>query len=116
MRGLIKVSWIALIAAGYFTATILSGCGSGASTPPPVLSISFAGGSSGTVVQGQSLTITAAISNDSSGKGVTWKLSGPGALSKQTSSSVEYDAPVSVASSITAMSAITKLAATPRKT
>src|SRR6266850_23093 len=112
MRGLIKVSRIALIAAGNLTATILSGCGSGSSAPPPppVISISFTGGSSETVAQGQSVTITAAISNDTSGKGVTWKLSGPGALSKQTSTSVEYDAPASVASNVTAMITATAVA------
>lgn len=111
MRGLRKISWIALMAIGYLTATILSGCGSGTSAPPPpVISISFTGGSSQTITQGQSTTITAAILNDSSGKGVTWKLTGPGALSKQTSTSVEYDAPASVVSDVTAMITATAVA------
>ncbi len=105
-------AWIALVAAGYVTVTILSGCGSGSSAPlpSPVLSINFPGGSSQTIAQGQSVTITVAISNDSSGKGVTWKLTGPGTLSKQTSTSVEYDAPASVASSVTATVTATAVA------
>jgi dienelactone hydrolase len=110
MRGLKNNAWIALMAIGYLTATILCGCGAGSSAPPPVLSISFPSGSSKTIVQGQSVTITVAISNDTSGKGVTWKLTGPGALSKQTSTSVEYDAPASVASSVTATVTATAVA------
>ena len=91
-------------------AAILSGCGSGTSTPPPAISISFPGGSSQTIMAGQSVSITVNVSNDSSGRGVTWKLTGPGALSKQTSTSVEYDSPVSVASNATATVTATAVA------
>src|SRR5215469_16343311 len=101
---------IALVALGCLSVAILSGCGDGTSTPQPVLSISFSGGNSQTVVQGQSLTITAIIQNDPSEQGVTWKLTGPGALSKQTTMSVEYDAPASVASNVTAMITATAVA------
>ena len=83
----------------------VSGCGggsSGSSVPPPPISVSFNGGSSQTIGQGQSATITAIVANDPSGKGVTWMLTGPGALSKQTSTSVEYDGPPAVASNATA--------------
>jgi hypothetical protein len=61
----------------------VSGCGGGSSLPPPPISVSFNGGSSQTIGQGQSATITAIVANDQSGKGVTWMLTGPGALSKQ---------------------------------
>ncbi len=101
---------IALVALGCLSTAILSGCGDGTSTPPPVLSISFSGGNSQTVVQGQSVTIAAIIQNDPSAQGVTWKLTGPGALSKQTTMSVEYDAPASVASNVTAMITATAIA------
>ena len=101
---------IALVALGCLSVAILPGCGDGTSTPQPVLSISFSGGNSQTVVQGQSLTITAIIQNDPSEQGVTWKLTGPGALSKQTTMSVEYDAPASVASNVTAMITATAVA------
>src|SRR5215813_7594435 len=103
-------TWIAWMAAGYFTATIAGGCGGGTSAPPPALSISFSGGNSQTVAQGQSVTISAVITNDPSAKGVTWKLSGPGALSKQTTTSVEYDAPATVASSVSAIVTATAVA------
>lgn len=110
MHGPKKISWIALMALGYLNSAILSGCGGEASTPPPVLSISFSGGNSQTIGQGQSVTITAIITNDPSARGVTWKLTGPGALSKQTTMSVEYDAPASVASNVTAMITATSVA------
>ena len=111
MRGIRRNARVALLAVGYLSATILSGCNSSSSAPPPpVTSISFSGGSSQTIAQGQSATITAIVTNDSSGKGVTWKLTGPGALSKQTGTSVEYDAPASVTSSATATVTATDVA------
>jgi hypothetical protein len=90
--------------------TILWGCGGGSAAPPPVLSISFDGGSSQSVPQGGAITITAIIKNDPSAQGVTWKLTGPGTLSKQTKTSVEYDAPASVASDIMATVTATAVA------
>jgi dienelactone hydrolase len=103
MRGIRRNAWTALLAVGYVSAMVLSGCNSSSSAPPPpVTSVNFSGGSSQIIAQGQSATITAIVTNDSSGKGVTWKLTGPGALSKQTGTSVEYDAPASVASNVTA--------------
>jgi hypothetical protein len=105
------------MAAANFTATILSGCGSNTSTCAQAISISFPGGSSKTITQGQSVIITVTILNDCSEKGVTWNLTGPGALSKQASTSVEYDAPAGVASNAiatvtaTAVADLTKSAA-----
>src|SRR5215510_5791608 len=75
--------------------SILTGCG-GSSPPPPNITISFSGGSTQTLGQGQTAAITAIIANDSSGKGVRWSLSGPGSLTQQTSTSVEYDSPASI--------------------
>jgi hypothetical protein len=43
--------------------------------------------------QGQSVNLTATIANDSTNKGVTWALTGPGALSNVTTTSVTYTAP-----------------------
>ncbi len=110
MHGQRKVSWLTLTAVGYLTTTILSGCGGGTSTPPLEISVSFSGGNSKTIEQGQFVTITAVVSNDLSAKGVTWILSGPGALSKQASTSVEYDAPASVASNMIATVTATAVA------
>src|SRR6267378_41507 len=112
-----KITRIALMAAGFLTPAILSGCGSTASAPtppPPAISISFTGSNSQTISQGQSVTLTVTVSNDSSGKGVTWSLSGQGALSKQSGTSVQYDAPTSVASTVTAMVTATSGADTTR--
>jgi predicted dienelactone hydrolase len=110
MRGLEMLHRISLMALGCLSTTILSGCGSGSSAPPLVISVSFPSGSSQTITQGQSTTITVSISNDPSGKGVTWKLTGPGALSNQTNISVEYDAPTNVASTTTATVTATAVA------
>src|SRR5882762_7194620 len=112
-----KVTRIALMAAGFLTAAILSGCGSSASapaspSPTPAISISFTGGNSQTILQGQSVTLTVNVSNDSSGKGVTWSLSGQGTLSKQSGTSVQYDAPASVASTVSVMVTATSAADT----
>src|SRR5437588_7568764 len=112
-----KTRRIALMAAGFLTAAILSGCGSTASapTPPPptlAISISFNGGNPQAILQGQSITLAVTVSNDSSGKGVTWSLSGQGALSKQSGMSVQYDAPASVASTVSAMVTATSVADT----
>src|SRR5882762_11195000 len=112
-----KTRRIALMAAGFLTAAILSGCGSTASAPPPppptlAISISFNGGNSQAILQGQSITLAVTVSNDLSGKGVTWSLSGQGALSKQSGMSVQYDAPASVASTISVMVTATSVADT----
>src|SRR2546425_1145153 len=112
-----KFTRIALIAAGFLTAAMLSGCGSATNAPtppppPPAISISFNGGNSRTMSQGQSVTLTVTVSNDSSGKGVTWSLSGLGALSNLSGTSVQYDAPASVASSVSAMVTATSVADT----
>src|SRR6266550_3582163 len=72
----------------YLLLAMLAGCGGAASTPPPKISVSFGGGNSQTIGQGQSVTITATVANDPSGRGVSWTLAGPGSLSKQTSTSV----------------------------
>lgn len=88
------LGWVGI---AYLLAAMLSGCGGGASAPQPKISVSFSGGNSQTIGQGQSITITATIANDPSGRGVSWALAGPGSISKQTSTSVEYDAPASVA-------------------
>jgi len=92
----------------FAASVVVSGCSSGSSTPP--ISVSFAGSNSQTIAQGQSATITASVSNDPAGKGVTWKVTGPGVLSKETSTSVEYDAPAGVPSNATAIVTATAVA------
>lgn len=55
-----------------------------------------------TVDQGQTVAVTATVSNDPQTKGVTWSLSGGGTLSGQTATAVTYTAPASVTSASTA--------------
>src|SRR5579859_2651465 len=68
---------------------MISGCGS--SNP----AITIALGPSGTqnAVAGQTVSVTATVSNDSKAAGVSWSLTGPGTLSGQTTTSVTYTAP-----------------------
>jgi hypothetical protein len=63
----------------------LNGC---STLPPPPISVSLTPSSGQAVDQGPglSLVINATVTNDSSGKGVTWGLSGPGSLASTTSS------------------------------
>ena len=84
-----------------------TGCGGGGNSLPPAISVTIVGGSSQSITAGQSVTTTAAVENDSSGRGVTWALSGPGTLSKQTSTTVEYDAPAIVSSTATTAASVT---------
>ena len=100
---------VALTGLAVAAISFASACGGGGERTPPVISVSISGAASQTIAQGQSVTITAVVTNDSAGKGVTWVLTGPGALSKQSSTTVEYDAPASVesnqAASVTATAA-----------
>jgi large repetitive protein len=64
--------------------------------------------------QGQKASITALVTNDSKNEGVTWSVSGSngsqGTLSGQTTTSVTYNAPSSVASAFTATVTATSIA------
>lgn len=76
------------------TAAIMGGCGG--SSPLPI-SLSLTPSSPQAIDQSQFVAITAAVTNDSSDRGVTWSLSGPGSLGSTTPLSVTY---VSVTTSI----------------
>jgi hypothetical protein len=52
--------------------------------------------SSQTLEPGKTLPISATLSNDAERKGVTWKLSGAGALVAETPTSVMYQAPSNI--------------------
>ena len=68
---------------------VMSGCGS---SPPPI-SVSLTPSASQAIDQNQTVGITATVANDSSSKGVSWTLTGPGLLSNPTASSVTYNSP-----------------------
>ena len=77
---------------------VAGGCGGG-SRP---ISVSLSPSSTQTIDQGQTVSITATVANDSAAKGVTWNVSGGGTLTNSTSTSVTYNAPTSVTSQQTA--------------
>jgi len=79
---------LALIATAI--AAVTAGCSS--SSPPPV-SVSLTPSAAQAIDQSQTVGITATVTNDMSGEGVSWSLSGPGSLSGGTPSSVTYNSP-----------------------
>ncbi|MHB8541822.1 MAG: beta strand repeat-containing protein [Candidatus Acidiferrales bacterium] len=81
----------------------VAGCGGGSSTPKNPISVTITSPAAPpTIQQGQTVNITAAVTNDSANKGVTWSLSGQGTLSAQTATTVTYTAPATVTANITA--------------
>jgi Putative Ig domain len=66
------------------------------------ISVSLSPSATQTLEQGNTVAVTATVANDGAAGGVTWSLTGAGALSNQTSTSVTYTAPASIASASTA--------------
>jgi hypothetical protein len=66
------------------------------------VSIAFTPSVAQTDEQGKVTSVTAAVSNDPMTKGVTWSLTGAGALSGQTTTAVTYTAPASITTASTA--------------
>ena len=77
--------WVGIIFAALMA---LAGCSSGSA---PV-SVSLTPSAAQAVDQGQTVSLTAAVAHDSSNGGVTWTLSGPGALTNQGTTSATYSA------------------------
>ena len=75
----------------------LVGCGGGTTSapppppPPPVVHVTISPNYLTVIDQGQSFNFTA-ITDDVSGKGVSWSLTGPGKLTNATTTSVTYNA------------------------
>jgi len=83
------------------------------------ISIALAPATAQTLEHGQNTTpspITATVSNDPANKGVTWSLTGAGALSGQTATTVVYTAPASIAAASTATVTATSVADTTKST
>jgi hypothetical protein len=85
LAGLLALPWWVLVAFA------ISACSGG-----PAVSVELMPNSAQTLEPGKTLPISATLSNDAKGKGVTWKLSGAGALVAETPTSVMYQAPSSV--------------------
>lgn len=100
-------SFLVLVLVG--TLGFLVGCG-GNGTPVGVpITISLSPSSASVNANGV-VNIVATVSNDSSGKGVSWTLSGVGTLSAQTTTSVTYTAPATVTSTSVATVVATSIA------
>jgi hypothetical protein len=105
VSGSVRTSFLifALIAALF-----MASCGS--SAPLAISLVSSAGAS---LAAGQSTTIAATVTHDSTNKGVTWTLSpstGAGALSGATTTSVTYTAPATIPSATTVTITATSVA------
>jgi hypothetical protein len=72
----------------------LSGCGGSSQA----IGVALTPGSTQGIDQGQTISITASVTNDSKSGGVTWTVSGGGTLSATTTTSATYNAPASVTS------------------
>ncbi len=99
-------SWLLLF---LFSATILAplfaaGC---AGSPPPI-SVTLAPSAS-KVDQGQTVNLTATVTNDRNDQGVTWSLSGPGSLSVNSVTNIGavYSAPAPSSASSSQIATIT---------
>ncbi len=86
-------SFLVLILVG--TLGFLAGCG-GSGTPSGLAVTITLTPSSATVNAKGVVNVVATVANDSTNAGVTWTLSGVGALSNQTTTSVTYTAPATV--------------------
>jgi hypothetical protein len=71
-------------------ALVTSACSSAA----PPISIALSPSSSQSIDQGQTLGITATVTNQTRAEGLAWSLVGPGILSSPTATSVTYNPPV----------------------
>jgi len=74
-------------------------CSCSSSPPAPPISVTLSPSSQQAIDQGQTVGITASVTNDTSQKGVSWTLTGPGALSNSTASSVTYTSPTTTITS-----------------
>jgi len=96
---------------------LLNACGGGSA--PPAISVSVTPSAQTNIDQGQTLSFTATVTNDSSSKGVTWALSGTGCsgaacgtLTNSTTSAATYNAPATVAANTTVTVQATSVADT----
>ena len=84
--------------AGALFALAMMAVTAGCSSSPPI-SVSLSPSSAQAIDQGQTVGITATVINDTSSKGASWSLTGPGSLSNSTGPSVTYNSPTTNLSS-----------------
>jgi hypothetical protein len=100
-------SFLVLILVG--TLGFLAGCGNSGTPAGITISVTLTP-SSASLNAGQSVNFTASVNNDSSGKGVSWALTGVGTLSNQTITGVTYTAPSTVTATSVATVTATSIA------
>jgi hypothetical protein len=100
-------SFLVLILVG--TLGFLVGCGNNGTPSGVAISVTLTP-SSASLTASQSVNITASVANDSSGKGVSWALTGVGALSNQTTTGATYTAPATVTTTSVATVVATSIA------
>jgi FG-GAP-like repeat/Putative Ig domain/FG-GAP repeat len=83
------------LAAVSMVALFLLTVGCSGSTP---ISVTLHPSSPQEIDQGQTVTVGATVTNDASGKGVSWSLTGPGSLSGLTDAAVNYISPTTTLS------------------
>jgi len=101
---------------------LMCGCGgSGGGQQPPAssISVSISPASQTQIDQGQTVSFSAAVANDSGSRGVTWSASGPGCLGNTcgtftnvTTATATYTAPTSVSNTSTVTVTATSVADT----
>jgi len=98
---------------------LMCGCGGGGSTQStaPAIIVSLTPATQTTLDQGQTLNFTATVTNDSSGKGVTWSVSGTGCsgagcgtCTYPSATTAIYSAPTPVSSNLTVSITATSVA------
>src|SRR5213080_3723166 len=94
-----------------FILVFISGCGAN-STPAPI-AVTVSSGATQALDQGQSVTISGTVANDSTSKGVTWSLaSGPGAIASQTTTAVTYNSNGASGSAVITATSVTDITKT----
>jgi len=96
MKRFSAISASIFVCVGLLTGFLVSGCTNTPAGPPPI-SVTLSPGGSPAIDQGQTLTITATVTNDSKNAGVTWSASGGGNVASCTAgtTSCVYTAPTS---------------------
>jgi hypothetical protein len=74
----------------------------GCNNSTPKISVTLSPTTAQNAIGGQAISVTATLLHDAKAAGVTWSLSGGGALSGQTTSGVTYTAPATIAAAGTA--------------
>ena len=92
---------VAVLLSGLIALLTLAATGCGSSSTPAI-AVSVTSSSPNGTDQGQTLSLTASVTNDSKSAGVQWSVSGGGTLSAQTTTSATYNAPASVTTAFTA--------------